>query len=128
MSLSEPMAETLTKIQLYGESAMRSLILALAFAAPLSAVAATPKYTSPMSNVHQQKQEMVYLTFVNHTSQDREVQIGDDVYKMRLNSMLHIYAPVGSTIRTYSETNSKINGQELMQVAASDRDASIFLK
>jgi hypothetical protein len=106
---------------------MRSLILALAFAAPLSAVAATPTYTSPMSNVHQAKPQEVYLTFINHTAQDREVKVGTDVYKMNLNSVIHVYAPVGSSVQVYSMTNSKVNGQEQMQVQSSDYDRSIYL-
>ncbi len=121
------MAETLTKIQLYGESAMRSLILALAFAAPLSAVAATPTFTSPMSNVHQPKPQEVFLTFINHTNQDREVRIGNEQYKMRLNSEIHISVPVGSTVRLFSETNSKVNGRELMTVQPNDANREIQL-
>jgi hypothetical protein len=108
---------------------MRSLILALAFAAPLSAVAATPNtFTSPMTNVHQAKPQEVFMTFVNYTSSDREVRVGNDVYKVNFGSIKHLYAPVGSTIRVYSQTNSKINGQVLMQVAESDRDTNVVLK
>jgi hypothetical protein len=121
------MAETLTKIQFYGESAMRSMILALALVAPLSAVAATHTFTSPMSNVHQPKPQEVYLTFINHTNSDREVRIGNEQYKMRLNSEMHVYAPVGSTVRLFSETNSKVNGQELMTIQASDSNRDINL-
>ena len=111
---------------------MRSLILALALAAPVSAVAATPAsaptYSNPMTTVHQQKEQVVFLTFVNYTPQDREVRIGDKQYKVRYDSVLHVYAPVGSVVRQYSEQNSQMNGQELMQVSASDRDKSVFLK
>ena len=111
---------------------MRSLILALALAAPVSAVAATPAsaptYSNPMTTVHQQKEQVVFLTFVNYTPQDREVRIGDKQYKIRYDSLLHVYAPVGSPVFVFSEQNSKVNGQELMRVSASDRDKSVFLK
>jgi len=112
---------------------MRSIIFALALAAPVGAVAATPNptpsYSDPMTTVRQhQAEQVVFLTFVNHTSQDREVRIGDKQYKVRYDSVLHVYAPVGSVVRQYSEQNSQMNGQELMQVSASDRDKSVFLK
>ena len=107
---------------------MRSLILALALAAPVSAVAALPTYTNPVSTMHHAKEQVVFLTFVNFTSQDREVQIGDTQYKIRYDSVLHVYAPVGSTVRVYSMQNSKVHGQELMQVSANDRGRSVFLR
>ena len=106
---------------------MRSLIIALALAAPVSAVAAT--YTNPVTTAHhQQAQQVVFLTFVNHTAQDREVRIGNQQYKVRYNSALHVYASVGSVVSEYSDQNSKVNGQELLQVAANDQDKSVFLK
>jgi hypothetical protein len=111
---------------------MRSLILALALAAPVSAVAATPisapTYSNPMTTVHQQKVQVVFLTFVNYTPQDREVRIGDKQYKMRYDSVLHVYAPVGSPVFVFSDQNSKVYGQELMRVSATDAGKSVFLK
>jgi hypothetical protein len=112
---------------------MRSLIVALALAAPVSAVAATPNpaptYSNPMTTVHQQqKQQVVFLTFVNYTAQDRDVRIGNVQYKVRFDSVLHVYAPVGSVVRAYSDQDTKANGQVLMQVSATDRDKSVFLK
>jgi hypothetical protein len=108
---------------------MRSLILALALAAPVSAVAATPTYSNPMTTAHQQqKEQAVFLTFVNYTPQDREVRIGNIIYEIRYDSVLHVYAPVGSDVREYSDQNTKIAGLKLMQVSASDRDKSVFLK
>jgi hypothetical protein len=108
---------------------MRSLLLALAFAAPVCAVAATPDYTHPISAVHsQEREQVVFLTFVNYTPQDREVRVGNLQYKVRYDTVLHVYAPVGSVVRVFSEQNSKINGQELMQVSANDRNKSVFLK
>lgn len=107
---------------------MRSLVLALALAAPVSAVAGTPTYTNPMTTVHQQKEQVVFLTFVNYTSQDREVRIGDVPYKIRYDSVLHVYAPVGSVVRVYSLQNTKVTGQQLMQVSAADSGKSVFLK
>jgi hypothetical protein len=107
---------------------MRSLIFALALAAPVSAVAAAPNYTNPMSTAHRQAEKVVFMTFVNYTSQDREVVIGDREYKLQYHSVAHVYAPVGSPVFVYSETNSKVNGQELMRVSANDRDTSVFLK
>jgi len=38
-----------------------------------------------------------------------------------------VLAPVGSPVFVYSETNSKVNGQELMRVSPSDADKSILL-
>lgn len=107
---------------------MRSLFLALAFAAPVSAVAATPMYTNPASTMHHAKAQVVFLTFVNYTAQDREVLIGDVRYKIRYDSILHVYAPVGSVVRVYCETDTKVNGQELMQVSSNDAGKSVFLK
>jgi hypothetical protein len=106
---------------------MRSLILALALVAPVSAVAATSTYTSPMSNVHQPKAQEVYLTFVNHTGQDREVRIGNEQYTVKLNSVAHVVAPVGSKVLLFSETNSKINGLELMTIQETDLNRSVQL-
>ena len=60
---------------------MRSLLIALVLAAPVSAVAATLTYTNPMTTAHQAKEQTVYVTFVNHTSQEREVRIGDKQYR-----------------------------------------------
>ena len=107
---------------------MRSLIFALALAAPVSAVAATPTYSNPLSSMHHQKEPVVFMTFVNYTVQDREVQIGDDLYKIPFHSVANVYAPVGSPVFVYSETNTKVNGQELMRVSASDANKSVLLK
>lgn len=107
---------------------MRSIVLALALAAPVSAVAAAPNYTNPMSTLHHAKQQAVFVTFVNFTSQEREVRIGDHQYKMPDTSVLHLYVPVGSVVQVYSTQNSKVNGQELLQVSASDAGKSVFLK
>jgi hypothetical protein len=107
---------------------MRSFILALALAAPVSAVAATPTYSNPMNNTHREKVQEVFMTFVNFTVQDRELVIGDQLYKIPFHSTMHVYAPVGSPVFVYSETNNKVNGQELMRVSANDRDRSVFLK
>jgi hypothetical protein len=107
---------------------MRSLILALALAAPVSAVAAAPNYSNPMSNMHHQKEQVVFMTFVNYTVQDRAVQIGEKLYKIPYLGIVHVYAPVGSAVFVYSDTNSKVSGQELMRVSASDQDKSILLK
>jgi hypothetical protein len=107
---------------------MRSLLLALALAAPVSAVAAAPNYSNPLSDMHHQKEQVVFMTFVNYTVQDREVQIGDRLYKIPHLGIVHVYAPVGSPVFVYSETNSKVRGQELMRVSANDKDRSILLK
>jgi hypothetical protein len=111
---------------------MRSFIVALALAAPVCAAAATPAaptYSNPMTTVrHQQAEKVVFLTFVNYTPQDREVRVGNVQYRVRYDSVLHVYAPVGSVIRQYSEQDSKVNGQELMQVSANDVGKSVFLK
>ena len=114
------MAEDLTLQFLREIPAMRSIVLALVLAAPVCAVAATRTYTSPMNTARQNKPVEVYLTFANRTSQDREVVIGGQSFKMNYNSVLHVHAPVGTVVRVYSETNSKLNGQELMQISASD--------
>ena len=55
---------------------MRSLVLALALAAPLSAVAAPNTFTRPV-RMHVAKPQTVLLTFVNSTSQDRELVVGN---------------------------------------------------
>jgi hypothetical protein len=107
---------------------MRSLIFALALAAPVSAVAAAPDYSNPLSDMHHQKEQVVFMTFVNYTVQDREVQIGDKLYKIPYLGIVHVYAPVGSPVFVYSETNTKVHGQELMRVSVNDKDRSILLK
>ena len=107
---------------------MRSLILALAFAAPFSAVAATPNYSNPINRAHHQTEQVVFMTFVNYTAQDRELLVGDHRYKLPYHSTMHVYAPVGQPVFVYSETNSKLNGQELMRISENDRDTSVFLK
>ncbi len=106
---------------------MRSLILALAFAAPVCAVAATPTYSNPLNRMHHQDPQLVAMTFVNFTGQDRELQIGDQYYKIPCVSMIHVYAPVGSPVFVFSQTNSKVNGQELMRVSATDANKSVHL-
>jgi hypothetical protein len=106
---------------------MRSLIFALALAAPVSAVASNPMYSNPMSRSHHQQVEEVFLTFENKTVQDRELVIGDEKYRIPSLSKVHCHAPVGYPVFVYSETNTKVNGQELMRVSASDADKSIPL-
>jgi hypothetical protein len=106
---------------------MRSLILALALAAPVSAVASTPTYSNPLSNSHRQRVQEVFITFVNYTVQDREVVIGNEKYRISSLSTIHVHVPVGSPVFVYSETNSKVNGQELMRVSPNDADKSIRL-
>jgi hypothetical protein len=106
---------------------MRSLILALALAAPVSAVASAPTYSNPMSKSHHAKVEEVYLTFVNYSVQDRELVIDGEKYKVPYLSTKHVLAPIGSPVFVYSETNSKVNGQELMRVSPNDADKSILL-
>lgn len=113
---------------------MRSLVLALALAAPISAVAAiptmipTPTYSNALNSTQHAKQDVVFMTFVNYTVQDRELLIGNKAYKVPLFATLHVYAPVGSPVFVYSETNSKVHGQELMRVSANDAGKNIFLK
>ncbi|MGA7158461.1 MAG: hypothetical protein WBY53_16560 [Acidobacteriaceae bacterium] len=113
---------------------MRSLVLALAFAAPVCAVAATPTmiptptYATAVSHARHAKQDVVYMTFVNYTVQDREILIGDKEYKIPFFTTMHVYAPVGSPVFVYSETNSSVHGQELMRVSSNDANKSIFLK
>jgi len=107
---------------------MRSLLVALVLAAPVCAVAATPTYTNPMTTERHAKLQTVFVTFVNHTSQEREVLVGDEKYQIPYNSQVHVSIPVGSVVRVYSSTNSKVNGQALMQVSANDNESAVFLK
>ena len=55
------MAETLSQFSNTERQSMRSLIFALALAAPVSAVASTPMYSNPMSHSHHQKVQEVFL-------------------------------------------------------------------
>jgi hypothetical protein len=107
---------------------MRSLILAVALAAPVSAVASAPMYSNPLNSMHQAKEQVVFLTFVNYTVQDREVQIGNYRYRIPYLGTIRVLAPVGSPVFVYSEMNSKVNGQVLMRVSANDADKSVILK
>ena len=108
---------------------MRSILFALVLAAPVCAVASTPNptYSHPMDAVRQQKEQMVLLTFVNHSAQERELRIGTMQYRLSYAAELHIFVPVGSVVRVYSNQNSKLNGQELMQVTALDSGRSVLL-
>jgi hypothetical protein len=110
---------------------MRSIVLACVFAAPLCAVAATPNYTSPLATVHQAKPkpkpQMAFLAFVNFTTQEREVRIGDMQYRIPHTTVLHMWVPVGTVVREYSAENQKVNGQELIEVAITDSGKSIML-
>ncbi len=107
---------------------MRSLILALALAAPVSAVASTSTYSNPMISMRHQNVQEVCLTFKNYSVQDRELVIGDKKYKLASVSGIHIYVPVGSPVFVYSEMNTNVNGQELMRVSANDADKTIGVR
>ncbi len=128
------MAEILSKFSFTESLPMRSLILALAFAAPVCAVAATPAmiptptYAYALSSAHHAKAQTISLTFVNSTVEDREVRIGDVQYKMPLFSRMNVDVPIGSPVFVFSETNTKVHGQELMRVSANDANRSVFLK
>ncbi len=108
---------------------MRSFIFALALAAPVSAVAAAPAltYSNPMNSVHQQKERLVPITFVNYTSQERSVRIENVKYRIRYDSVLHVYVPVGSLVSVSSDVNSKVDPQ-YMYVSANDAGKSVLLK
>ena len=107
---------------------MRSLMIALVLAAPVSAVAATPNYTNPVNTAHHAKQQTVYVTFVNHTSQEREVIIDHVRYTIGFNSKVDVVAPVGSVARVYSNQNSKIDGQQAILLTQDDAKAVVYLK
>ncbi len=110
-------------------SILAVVVLATSIAAPLSAVASTPgTFTSPTSVRHQPKTQEVYVTFRNTTSQDRELVVGDQSFKVRNNANITLNVTVGSVIRVYSQTNSKVNGQELMQVSSADANSTAVLK
>jgi len=104
-----------------------AVALALSIAAPLSASAAAT-YTSPLNTLHRTQPTEVLLTFENHTSQDREVVIGNQLFKVEYNRSIRLAVPVGSVVRVYSEMNSKLNGQQLLQVSTNDANRTIELK
>jgi ATP-dependent phosphoenolpyruvate carboxykinase len=104
------------------------MMLALVLAAPVSAVAATPNYTNPVTTAHHAKEQAIYVTFVNHTSQEREVIIGNSKYTVGYNSVLNVLVPAGSVARVYSSQNSKIDGQQTILLAASDAKTTVYLK
>jgi len=107
---------------------MRSIVLAVALAAPVCAVAATPNYTHPLNSAHSSRPAEILLTFVNSTLQDRELVIGGKTFLVKHDKPLQLYVAVGAPVRVYSQTNSRVNGQELMQVAAGDASRIIALK
>lgn len=107
---------------------MRFLVLALALAAPASAVASTPTYSNPLTNRHYAQESEVMVTFVNHTPQEREVRIGNQQYRILPLTKFNAFVPVGSTVLEFSDENTKVNGQELMRVSANDAGTSVFLK
>ncbi|MGA8938444.1 MAG: hypothetical protein WB439_04690 [Acidobacteriaceae bacterium] len=107
---------------------MRSLIFALALAAPVSAVAATPTYSNPLNRSHHEKVQEVSFTFVSFSAQDREVVIGNQEYKVSFLGRVNVHAPVGTPVFLRSQTNPTVNGQELMRVSANDSDKFISLR
>jgi hypothetical protein len=107
---------------------MRSVMIALVLAAPLSAVAATPNYTNPVNTARHAKEQTVYVTFVNHTSQEREIIIDNVKYTVAYNSKIDVVVPAGSVARVYSNQNTKVNGQQEILLAASDVKTTVFLK
>jgi hypothetical protein len=107
---------------------MRSILIALVLAAPVAAVAATPNYTNPVNTAHHAKEQTVYVTFVNHTSQEREVIIDHVKYTVGYNSKIDVVVPAGSVARVYSNQNSKVDGQQVILLAASDEKTTVFLK
>ena len=108
---------------------MRSIVFALALAVPCSAFAATTlTYTRPLTNSHPERTKYVAITFVNTSTSDREVVVGDTMYKIANAKHISVAVPVGGTVRVYSTQNSKVNGQELMQISASDADRTVVLK
>jgi glycine cleavage system H lipoate-binding protein len=108
---------------------MRSIVFALALAVPCSAFAATHStYTRPLTDSHPERTKYVAITFVNPTSQDREVVVGDTMFKIANAKHMSVTVPVGGTVRIFSTQNSKVNGQELMQISASDADRTVVLK
>jgi hypothetical protein len=110
---------------------MRSIVFALALAVPCSAFAATnPMYTNPLTDSHpaRAQQKTVFLTFVNFTPQDRELQVGDMRYKIAHTTVLHLYAPVGSVVLELSAEGKASTGKELMEVAATDSGKSVTLR
>jgi hypothetical protein len=122
------MAEILSNLDVHGESAMRSIMLALVLAAPVSAVAATPNFTIPVNTAHHAKHESVYVTFVNHTSQEREVIIDHVKYTVGYNSKIDLVVPVGSVARVYSNQNTKVVGQQTILLTQTDSKAVFSLK
>jgi ribosomal protein L2 len=107
---------------------MRSILVALALAVPVSAVAATPNYTHPITTIHQAKPQRVMVTFVNNTSQEREVRIGNEQYSIRNNTVFHVFIPVGTTVSVYSNQNSRVNGQQTVLVSTETEKESVFLQ
>jgi len=106
---------------------MRSLMIALVLAAPVSAVAATPNYTNPVNTAHHAKQQTVYVTFVNHNVNEREVIIDNVKYTVAYNSKIDVVVPVGSVARVYSSQDSKIDGQQTFLLTAADAKAVVYL-
>jgi len=106
---------------------MRSLMIALVLAAPVSAVAATPNYTNPVNTAHHAKQQTVYVTFVNHNVNEREVIIDNVKYTVAYNSKVDVVVPVGSVARVYSSQDSKIDGQQTFLLTAADAKAVVYL-
>jgi hypothetical protein len=104
---------------------MRSIVLALAFLAPTAAFAATPAaapadYTSPITTIHSTKPQEVLVTFRSTASGSRVLAVNEHQYPIRFGQVITVCAPVGSIVRVYSDQNSKISGQEVLRIAASD--------
>jgi hypothetical protein len=50
------------------------------------------------------------------------------MFKIANAKHMSVTVPVGGTVRIFSTQNSKVNGQELMQISASDADRTVVLK
>ena len=90
---------------------MRSLLIALVLAAPVSCGCSCPNlYQSDDHGTPRESRRWCIVTFVNHTSQDREVRVGDDAISDTVTTRRSTFLiPVGSVVRLYS--NTKLEGE-----------------
>jgi len=80
-----------------------------------------------VNTAHHAKQQTVYVTFVNHNVNEREVIIDNVKYTVAYNSKIDVVVPVGSVARVYSSQDSKIDGQQTFLLTAADAKAVVYL-
>jgi hypothetical protein len=98
-------------------ASLQSLVATGLLLSSASAFADVPDYNKLFhhSTSSTQKDEVI-VSFLNTTSQQREVQIGADRFEVPVFGERKLRVRVGSSVHVYSNVNSKVNGRLLTVV------------